>query len=121
MDTLLNEVVHALDVLKWMSIEVLWLSNVPTPLDVSHKKSGVRNIFMKEAAAEYTRLKIMEAGLPNIAFVDVFAIMRARADETCMPNNNHYLCAWDRPLGHVGYWALSQIILSYVCAASESN
>ena len=41
-DTLLDEVLRALTLMNQSSVEVLWLSNVPTPLDDIYAKSGPR-------------------------------------------------------------------------------
>eukprot|EP00746_Dinoflagellata_sp_MGD_P047510 gnl/MRDRNA2_/MRDRNA2_21722_c0_seq1.p1 gnl/MRDRNA2_/MRDRNA2_21722_c0~~gnl/MRDRNA2_/MRDRNA2_21722_c0_seq1.p1 ORF type:complete len:750 (-),score=98.56 gnl/MRDRNA2_/MRDRNA2_21722_c0_seq1:20-2005(-) len=99
-----------------MSVEVLWLLPVPTPWGKDFKKRGHRNNAMKQAAAEYIKLRVRELKLPSVRVIDTFSLILPRAEDTCKINNNHYLCAGSQqPQGEVGYWGLYQATLAYIC------
>eukprot|EP00747_Dinoflagellata_sp_TGD_P022208 gnl/TRDRNA2_/TRDRNA2_128967_c1_seq1.p1 gnl/TRDRNA2_/TRDRNA2_128967_c1~~gnl/TRDRNA2_/TRDRNA2_128967_c1_seq1.p1 ORF type:complete len:208 (-),score=20.80 gnl/TRDRNA2_/TRDRNA2_128967_c1_seq1:198-791(-) len=104
-----------------LKLDVLWLTPLPTPSHKAFTKRLYRNNQVKEAVSEYIQMRVRALRLPGLHVFDSFTALRARADDTCQVDNNHYLCAWDAPTGDAGYWILSQVLLAYICTTGEMH
>ena len=58
----------------------------------------------------------------EVTVIDVYRIMRARSNENCVKNNNHYLCsAKKKPQGTAGYEVLVNYLLNHLCTEQPDS